>query len=247
MNKTLLGKVAFVTGGSRGIGAAIAKRLAEDGAAVAITYASARQKAEDVVSAIEADGGRGLAIAADSADAEALKGAVGKTVETFGRLDVLVNSAGIAMVAPIEEFSLADFDRMVAVNIRGAFVAVQEASRHMGEGGRIIIIGSVNADRMPFAGGSVYAMTKAAVAGFTRGLARDLGPRGITVNNVQPGPTETDMNPADGDFSKLIKGSIAIGRYAQVSEIAAMVSYLAGPEAGFVTGASLTIDGGLSA
>jgi len=247
MNKTLLGKVAFVTGGSRGIGAAIAKRLAEDGAAVAITYASARQKAEDVVSAIEADGGRGLAIAADSADAEALKGAVGKTVETFGRLDVLVNSAGIAMVAPIEEFSLADFDRMVAVNIRGAFVAVQEASRHMGEGGRIIIIGSVNADRMPFAGGSVYAMTKAAVAGFTRGLARDLGPRGITVNNVQPGPTETDMNPADGDFSKLIKGSIAIGRYAQVSEIAAMVSYLAGPEAGFVTGASLTIDGGVSA
>jgi 3-oxoacyl-[acyl-carrier protein] reductase len=247
MNKTLLGKVAFVTGGSRGIGAAIAKRLAEDGAAVAITYASARQKAEDVVSAIEADGGRGLAIAADSADAEALKGAVGKTVETFGRLDVLVNSAGIAMVAPIEEFSLADFDRMVAVNIRGAFVAVQEASRHMGEGGRIIIIGSVNADRMPFAGGSVYAMTKAAVAGFTRGLARDLGPRGITVNNVQPGPTETDMNPADGDFSKLIKGSIAIGRYAQVSEIAAMVSYLAGPDAGFVTGASLTIDGGVSA
>jgi 3-oxoacyl-[acyl-carrier protein] reductase len=189
MNKTLLGKVAFVTGGSRGIGAAIAKRLAEDGAAVAITYASARQKAEDVVKAIEAAGGRGLAIATDSADAEALKSAVGKTVETFGRLDVLVNSAGIAMVAPIEEFSLADFDRMVAVNIRGAFVAVQEVSRHMGEGGRIIIIGSVNADRMPFAGGSVYAMTKAAVAGFTRGLARDLGPRGITVNNVQPGPT----------------------------------------------------------
>jgi 3-oxoacyl-[acyl-carrier protein] reductase len=247
MNKTLLGKVAFVTGGSRGIGAAIAKRLAEDGAAVAITYASARQKAEDVVKAIEAAGGRGLAIAADSADAEALKSAVGKTVETFGRLDVLVNSAGIAMVAPIEEFSLADFDRMVAVNIRGAFVAVQEVSRHMGEGGRIIIIGSVNADRMPFAGGSVYAMTKAAVAGFTRGLARDLGPRGITVNNVQPGPTETDMNPAEGDFSKLIKDTIAVGRYAQVSEIAAMVSYLAGPEAGFVTGASLTIDGGVSA
>ncbi len=134
MNKTLLGKVAFVTGGSRGIGAAIAKRLAEDGAAVAITYASARQKAEDVVSAIEADGGRGLGIAADSADAEAVKSAISKTVETLGRLDVLVNSAGIAMVAPIEEFSLADFDRMVAVNIRGAFVAVQEASRHMGEG-----------------------------------------------------------------------------------------------------------------
>jgi 3-oxoacyl-[acyl-carrier protein] reductase len=247
MNKTLLGKVAFVTGGSRGIGAAIAKRLAEDGAAVAITYASARQKAEDVVKAIEAAGGRGLAIAADSADAAAVKSAVSKTVETFGRLDVLVNSAGIAMVAPIEEFSLDDFDRMVAVNIRGAFVAVQEASRHMGEGGRIIIIGSVNADRMPFAGGSVYAMTKAAVAGFTRGLARDLGPRGITVNNVQPGPTETDMNPVDGAFSKLIKGSIAVGRYAQVSEIAGMVAYLAGPEAGFVTGVSLTIDGGVSA
>jgi 3-oxoacyl-[acyl-carrier protein] reductase len=151
------------------------------------------------------------------------------------------------MVAPIGEFALDDFDRMVAVNIRGAFVAVQEASRHMGQGGRIIVIGSVNADRMNFAGGSVYAMTKAALAGLTRGLARDLGPRGITVNNVQPGPTETDMNPVDGAFAKLVMGSIAVERYANVSEIAGMVAYLAGPEAGFVTGASLTIDGGYSA
>jgi 3-oxoacyl-[acyl-carrier protein] reductase len=247
MSKALAGKVALVTGGSRGIGAAIAKRLARDGAAVALTYAGSKQKAEEVAAAIESAGGRSLAIQADSADAGAVKSAVAETVRTLGRLDVLVNSAGIAMVAPIEEFSLEDFDRMVAVNIRGAFVAAQEASRHIGQGGRIIIIGSVNADYMPFAGGSVYAMTKAAVAGLTRGLARDLGPRGITVNNVQPGPTDTDMNPVNGPFSNLVKGSIAVGRYAQSEEIAGMVSYLAGPEAGFVTGASLTIDGGVSA
>jgi 3-oxoacyl-[acyl-carrier protein] reductase len=247
MSKVLAGKVALVTGGSRGIGAAIAKRLAADGAAVALTYAGSQQKAEEVVAAIEAAGGRALAIHADSADAEAVRAAVTGTVGTLGHLDILVNSAGIAMVAPIGEFLLDDFDRMVAVNIRGAFVAVQEASRHMGQGGRIIIIGSVNADRMNFAGGSVYAMTKAALAGLTRGLARDLGPRGITVNNVQPGPTETDMNPVDGAFAKLVMGSIAVERYANVSEIAGMVAYLAGPEAGFVTGASLTIDGGYSA
>ncbi len=247
MSKALAGKVALVTGGSRGIGAAIAQRLAHDGAAVALTYAGSPQKAADVAAAIETEGGRGLAIHADSADAAAVRNAVAGTVRAFGRLDVLVNSAGIAVVAPVGDFSLDDFDRMVAVNIRGAFVAAQEASRHMGEGGRIIIIGSVNADRMNFVGGSVYAMTKAAVAGLTRGLARDLGPRGITVNNVQPGPTDTDMNPVNGPFAALVKDSIALGRYAAAGEIAAMVSYLAGPEAGFVTGVSLTIDGGFSA
>ena len=178
MANNLTGKVALVTGGSRGIGAAIAKRLARDGAAVAITYARAQQKADEVVHAIEAAGSRALAIHADSADAEAVKSAVAQTVRTLGRLDVLVNNAGIAVVMPLDQFSLDDFDRMVAVNVRGVFVAAQEASRHMGEGGRIITIGSVNADRMPFAGGGVYAMTKAAVAGLTRGLARDLGRRG---------------------------------------------------------------------
>jgi 3-oxoacyl-[acyl-carrier protein] reductase len=247
MKKTLTGKVALVTGGSRGIGAAIAKRLAQDGAAVALTYASAPQPAEEVVRAIEAEGGRALAIRADSSDAEAVKNAVTETVRTFGRLDVLVNNAGIAVISPLDQFSLADFDRLVAVNIRGVFVAAQEASRHMGEGGRIINIGSVNADRMPFVGGSVYAMTKAAVAGLTRGLARDLGARRITVNNVQPGPTETDMNPAEGAFAETMKSFMALDRYGQGEEIAALVSYLASPEAAFVTGASLTIDGGYSA
>lgn len=247
MAAALAGKAALVTGGSRGIGAAIAKRLARDGASVAITYAGSQAKAQEVVGAINAAKGRAVAIQADSANPDAVRNAVSETVRALGRLDILVNSAGIAIIHPVEDFSLDDFDRMVAVNVRGAFVAAQEASRHMGEGGRIIIIGSVNADRMPFPGGSVYAMTKAAVAGLTRGLARDLGPRGITVNNVQPGPTDTDMNPVDGPFSKFVTDSIAVGRYANADEIAAMVAYLAGPEAGFVSGASLTIDGGFSA
>jgi len=247
MSKKLTGKVALVTGGSRGIGAAIAKRLAQDGAAVAVTYTSAKQKADEVVRAIEAEGGRALAIHADNADTEAVKAAVAQTVKTLGRLDVLVNNAGIAVFKPLEQFSLEEFDRMVAINIRGVFIAAQEASRHMTEGGRIITIGSVNADRMPFAGGSVYAMTKAAVAGLTRGLARDLGPRGITVNNVQPGPVDTDMNPAEGPFAATLKGMMALPRYGKDDEIAAMVSYLADPEAGFVTGACLTIDGGFGA
>jgi 3-oxoacyl-[acyl-carrier protein] reductase len=168
-------------------------------------------------------------------------------VRTLGRLDVLVNNAGIAVVAPLDRFSLDDFDRMVAVNVRAVFVAVQEASRHMSEGGRIITIGSVNADRIPFPGGGVYAMTKAVVAGLTRGLARDLGPRGITINNVQPGPIDTDMNPADGPLAAAMKGWTALARYGRGEEIADMVAYLAGPEAGFVTGASLTIDGGYAA
>jgi 3-oxoacyl-[acyl-carrier protein] reductase len=243
LTKKLTGKVALVTGGSRGIGAAIAKRLARDGAAVAITYVGAQQKADEVVGAIKAEGGRALAIRADSAEAEAVKHAVAETVKTFGHLDVLVNNAGVAVVAPLDQFSLDDFDRMVAVNVRSVFVAAKEASHHMGEGGRIITIGSVNAERMPFVGGGPYAMTKAAVAGLTR----DLGPRGITVNNVQPGPTVTDMNPADGPFAEAMKGFIALGRYGESDEIAGMVAYLAGPEAAFVTGASLTIDGGYAA
>jgi 3-oxoacyl-[acyl-carrier protein] reductase len=243
----LEGKVAFVTGGSRGIGAAIAKRLATKGAAVAVTYASGKEKADEVVAAIEGEGGRALALRADAADADAIRGAIAETVRTFGRLDVLVNNAGLAIVHPIEEFPLEEFDRLVAVNVRAVFVAAQEAARHMGAGGRIITIGSVNGDRINFAGGSVYAMTKAAVAGLTRGLARDLGPRGITVNTVQPGPVETDMNPSDGPFASLVMPQLAVGRYGRPEEIAALVAYLAGPEAGYVTGASLTIDGGYAA
>jgi 3-oxoacyl-[acyl-carrier protein] reductase len=247
MSTALTGKVALVTGASRGLGAAIAKRLAFDGAAVAITYTSSPQKADEVVRVIESNGGRALAIRADSADVEALRNAVADTVQTFGSLDILVNNAGIATLAPIDESTLADFDRLIAVNVRGVFVAAQEAARHMKQGGRIINIGSVNSDLMPFAGGSVYALTKGAVASFTRGLARDLGPRGITVNNIQPGPVDTDMNPADGPFAESMKSLMALGRYGQGDEVAAMVAYIASPEAAFVTGASLKIDGGFAA
>jgi 3-oxoacyl-[acyl-carrier protein] reductase len=246
-NKKLAGKTALVTGGSRGIGAAIAKRLGADGASVAITYTSGQEKAQEVARSIESSGGQAVAIRADSGDANAVKNAIAETVRTLGRLDILVNNAGIAVIKPLEEFSLDDFDRTVAINVRAVFVASQEAARHMKDGGRIITIGSVNADRMPFPGGSVYAMSKAAVAGLTRGLARDLGPRGITVNNVQPGPVETDMNPADGPFAETLKGFMAIKRYGKGDEIAAMVAYLASSEAAYVTGASLTIDGGFGA
>lgn len=246
MTQPLKGKVALVTGASRGIGTAVAKRLAAEGADVAITYIEGKERAAEVVHAIEVSGGRAVSIRADSADPKAVESAVTETVKTFGRLDILVNNAGIAVIAPFDQFSLADFDKMVAVNIRGAFVAIQHASRHMRDGGRIIMIGSVNADRMPFAGASVYAMTKAAVAGFTRGLAHDLAPQGITINNVQPGPIDTEMNPANGPFAETLKGFMAVKRYGRGDEIAAMVAYLAGPEAGFVTGASLTIDGGFA-
>jgi 3-oxoacyl-[acyl-carrier protein] reductase len=246
-NAVLNGKVAFVQGGSRGIGAAIAKRLAAEGAAVAFTYVSSPDKAGEVEKAIAEAGGRALAIKADSSSEEAIRAAIAHTVKTFGRLDILVNNAGVLAMGLLDDFKLEDFDRTVAVNVRSVFVAAQEAARHMDKGGRIITIGSTNADRMPFAGGAVYAMSKAAIVGLTKGLARDLGPRGITVNNVQPGPVDTDMNPADGDFAETMKGLLALGRYGSGEEIAGLVAYLAGPEAGYVTGASLTIDGGFAA
>ena len=246
-SQVLTGKVAFVQGGSRGIGAAIAKRLASNGAAVALTYISSPERALQVVKDIEAAGGRALAIKADSADADAIKSAIGEAVTKFGRLDILVNNAGVLAIAPLADFSLEDFDRTLAINVRSVFVATQEAARHMGEGGRIINIGSTNADRMPFAGGGPYAMSKSALVGLTRGLARDLGPRGITINNVQPGPVDTDMNPATGDFADTLIAMMPIGRYGKDEEIAGFVAYLAGPEAAYITGASLTIDGGFAA
>ena len=196
------GKVALVTGGSRGIGAGIALRLARDGAAVAITYAASRDKADAVVRSITDAGGKALAIHADSARRRGRARGRRANGREARRLDILVSNAGVATLAPIDQLSLEDFDRTMAINVRAVFVAAQEAARHMKEGGRIITIGSTNAERMPFAGGAVYAMSKAAVAGLTRGLARDLGPRGITVNNVQPGPIDTDMNPADGPFAE---------------------------------------------
>lgn len=247
MSKKLSGMVALVTGGSRGIGAAIAKRLAQDGAAVAITYASSSTKADEVVAAIEAEGGRALAVRADSADADAVKNAVAETATVLGRFDILVNNAGVAIMKPFDEFTLDEFDHLVNINVRGVFVGIQEASRHMRDGGRIITIGSVNGDRVPFPGGSVYALTKAAVAGLTRGLARDLGPRGITVNNVQPGPVNTDLNPENGPFAEMLKGLLALPRYGKDDEVASLVAFLASPEAAFITGASLDIDGGFKA
>jgi 3-oxoacyl-[acyl-carrier protein] reductase len=245
--KPLAGKSALVTGGSRGIGAAIARRLAADGAAVALTYTSSPDKADAIVREIESAGGRALAIKADAADSASARGSVSKTVEAFGGIDILVNNAGIAVIGPVEQFSLEDFDRLIAVNIRGLFVATQEAARHMKEGGRIIHIGSTNAERMPFAGGAVYALTKGAVASFTKGAARDLGPRGITVNNVQPGPVDTDLNPAEGDFAKATIPLLAIPRYAHVDEVANFVAFLAGPQSSYITGANLLVDGGYAA
>ncbi|WAF83868.1 3-oxoacyl-ACP reductase FabG [Metapseudomonas otitidis] len=245
--KTLDGKVAFIQGGSRGIGAAIAKRLAREGAAVALTYVASASAALEVVRAIEAAGGRAIALQADSRDEQAIRAAIRHTRDSFGRLDILVNNAGVLAVAPIEEFSIDDLDRTLAVNVRSVVIASQEAARVMGKGGRIITIGSTNAERMPFAGGSVYALSKAAVAGFTKGLARDLGPCGITVNNVQPGPVDTEMNPDQGEFAESLKQIMALPRYGQAEEIASFVAYLAGPEAGYITGANLTVDGGFSA
>ena len=243
----LNGKVALVTGASRGIGASIAKRLAQDGAAVAITYSASPKKAEEVVESIASAGGRAIAIQADAGDAGAVRQAVRNTVDSFGGLDILVNNAGVATMAAITDFAEADFERALNINVRGVFTATQEAVRHMKTGGRVIMIGSINSDFMPFAGGSVYALTKAAVAGFTRGLARELGPKGITVNNIQPGPVDTDMNPADGPFSQTLMNFIAVGRYGKAEEIASLVSFLAGPEANYITGAQIKIDGGVTA
>jgi len=247
MSQPLKSKRALVTGGSRGIGAAIVKRLARDGADVTFTYASKPEHADETTHAARALGVRALAIAADGADAAAVSAAVERTVRELGGLDILVNNAGTLLIATIGTYRLEDFDRMVAVNLRGVFVAIQAAVRHMTAGGRIITIGSCNAERMPFGGGAVYAMSKAALVGLVKGLARDLGARSITVNNVQPGPTDTDMNPAQGEFADTLRKLMALPRYATPDEIAAMVAYLAGPEAAFVTGASLTIDGGFTA
>jgi 3-oxoacyl-[acyl-carrier protein] reductase len=192
-------------------------------------------------------GVQALAIQADNADAGAVVAAVEQTAREFGGIDILVNNAGIAVITPIDEFRLEDFDRIMAVNLRAVFVATQAALKHMNSGGRIITIGSCNAERMPFAGGAVYAMSKAALVGLVKGLARDLGPRGITINNIQPGPVDTDLNPATGEFADTLRKLMALPRYAVVDEIAGLAAYLAGPEAGFVTGASLTIDGGFTA
>jgi 3-oxoacyl-[acyl-carrier protein] reductase len=246
MNK-LEGKIAFITGGSRGIGAAIAKRLAADGANVAITYTKGADAAASVVKEIERAGRKAIAIQADAADAEAVKAAVEKTVATFGRLDVLVNNAGTAIPKKFEETTLEEMDRMIDINIRGTFVATQAALKHMKDGGRIIMIGSSVGERMMTPGLVPYAATKGAVKMFTQGLSREVGNRGITVNNIQPGPIDTELNPAAGEWAAPQKANTALNRYGSVDDVAALVAFVAGPEASYITGANLTVDGGTNA
>jgi 3-oxoacyl-[acyl-carrier protein] reductase len=247
VHKPLNGKVAFINGGSRGIGAAIARRLARDGASVAFSYQSSVTAAESLAGEIRDAGGAAFPIQADSSDPRALTHAIDSVAERFGRLDILVNSAGVFLTGPLETFPIADFDKTIDVNVRAVFVAVKAAAAHMREGGRIINISSANAGRMPFAGGAVYAMSKSALSGLVRGLARDLGGRGITVNNVLPGPTDTDLNPAGSDFAASLHGLMALPRHGTPGEIASMVAYLASAEAAFVTGADLSVDGGFAA
>jgi len=245
--RPLAGKIALVTGGSRGIGAAIAKRLAADGASVAVTYSKGADAAASVVKEIERGGGKAIAIQADAADADAVRNAVEKTVTTLGRLDVLVNNAGTGIAAKVEETTLADFDRVFAVNVRGVFVATQTALKHLKTGGRIIMIGSCLGERVFMPGMAPYSATKGAVKMFAQGLARELGARGITVNTVQPGPIDTDLNPASGGWAGDQKAAVPLDRYGHTDEVAALVAFVAGPESSFINGANLTIDGGINA
>lgn len=243
----LAGRVALVLGGTRGIGGAISRRLAADGARVATTYLARAADATRLADGIAADGGECVAMQADVADPVALERTFAAVTARFGRLDILVANAGIATAAPIEGWSAADFDETFAVNVRAPFLAAQAAGRLMGEGGRIVTIGSIVADRMPFAGGALYAASKAALGGMTRAMARDLGPRGITVNLVQPGPIDTERNPADGPHAVETRAPLAIARHGRGEEVAALVAYLVSDLAGFVTGATYNIDGGWSA
>jgi NAD(P)-dependent dehydrogenase (short-subunit alcohol dehydrogenase family) len=245
MTTTLNGKVALVTGGSRGIGAATALRLAREGADVALTYVNGKEAAEDVVRAVAALGRRAVALRADSADAAEAAGAVERAVEALGGLDVLVNNVGVGMLGPLDGLSVAQVDRVLAVNVRGVFLASQAAASRMGPGGRIITIGTCMTQRVPGPGGSLYAMSKSALIGLTKALARELGPRGITANIVHPGPTDTDMNPADGPYAADQAALTALGRFGTADEVASTVAYLAGAD--YVTGAEFAVDGGHAA
>jgi len=243
----LANKVALVTGGSRGIGAAIARRLAADGASVAITYAKDASAASEVVKAIERDGGKAIAIQANAADTEAVKAAVERAVATLGRLDLLVNNAGTAIPKKFEDTTLEEMDHMINLNFRGVVATTQAAIKHMNDGGRIIMIGSCVGERMMTPGLVVYSATKGAVKMFSQALSREVGSRGITVNNIQPGPIDTDLNPATGDWAAPQKAATALNRYGHVDEVAALVAFVAGPESAYITGANLTVDGGTNA
>ncbi|WKX72194.1 SDR family NAD(P)-dependent oxidoreductase [Streptomyces sp. XD-27] len=241
------GKAALVTGGSRGIGAAVALRLAQDGADVALTYHSDADAAAKVVDGIKALGRRAWSVRADSSDPEAVRAAVAGAAAEFGRLDILVNNAGTGVMGPVGDLSLEDVDRVLAVNVRAPFLAAQAAAGLLPEGGRVIGIGSCMAERVTFPGGSLYAMSKSALTGLTKALARELGPRGINVNLVHPGPIDTDMNPADGESAAMQSGLTALGRYGQPWEVAATVAHLAGDGGRYITGASIAVDGGFAA
>src|SRR6266705_1589986 len=247
MSNKLEGKIALMTGGSRGIGAAIAKRLAADGADVAITYSKGADAAASVVKEIERAGRKAIAIQADATDAGAVEAAVEKVVGTFGRLDVLVNNAGTAIPKRFEETTLEELDRVIDINVRGTLVATQAALKHMKSGGRIIMVGSCLGERVMTPGLVPYSATKGAVKIFSQALSRELGSRGITVNNVQPGPIDTDLNPATGDWAVPQKAATSLDRYGHVDEIAALVAFVAGPESSYITGANLTVDGGMNA
>ncbi|MBC9877993.1 3-oxoacyl-ACP reductase FabG [Bradyrhizobium sp. INPA01-394B] len=247
MSRNLEGKTALVTGASRGIGAAIAKRLAADGAKVAITYSRGADAAAAVIKAIEGAGGTALAIQADATDPKAVQAAVEKTVAAFGKLDVLVNNAGTAIPKKFEETTLEELDQVINLNVRGVFVMTQAALKHMNNGGRIISIGSCVGERMMTPGLVPYSATKSAIRMFTQGLSREVGDRAITVNNVQPGPIDTHLNPASGDWATPQKAVTALNRYGKVGEVAALVAFIASPEASYITGANLTVDGGTNA
>jgi 3-oxoacyl-[acyl-carrier protein] reductase len=246
-DRRLEGKTALVTGGSRGIGAAIARRLAADGARVAITYTRGVDAAAAVVKSIEGAGGKAIAIQADATDPAAVKAAIEKTVTSLGRLDVLVNNAGTAIPKKFEETTLEELDQVIDLNIRGVFVTTQAALKHMNDGGRIVMIGSCVGERMMTPGLVPYSATKGAMRMFAQGLSREVGDRGITVNNIQPGPIDTDLNPAAGDWAVPQKANTALNRYGSVDDVASLVAFIAGPEASYITGANLTVDGGTNA
>lgn len=243
----LNGKVAFVTGGTRGIGAAVVQRLATDGADVAFTYRAAQAQARQVSAAVESSGRRVLALQADSADRHAMEHAIEQAAAAFGRIDVLVNNAGIFVHGPIGESTLEALDQLLAVHVAAPVVATRAALRHMPDGGRVISIGSCLAQRVPAPGLSLYSMSKSALAGFTQGIARDLGPRGITANVVHPGPIDTDMNPADGPAADEERSFVALGRFGEARDVAAMVAFLASDDGRYITGAAMAVDGGYTA